>query len=79
MRRHSGSEKRREKAKAAWGASLGSVADVVAVFVRYTSGAHPGRVCCNPTLHLWLLSEWDCLQHDMWKVQTWLMAYPNPV
>ncbi len=39
MRRHSGSEKRREKARAAWGASLTSVADVVNVFVKYTSGA----------------------------------------
>ena len=39
MRRHSGSEKRREKARAAWGANLNSVADVVNVFVKYTSSA----------------------------------------
>ena len=39
MRRHSGSEKRREKARAAWGASLTSVADVVNVFVKYTAGS----------------------------------------
>jgi hypothetical protein len=39
MRRHSSNEKRRERARAAWGASLGSVGDVVNVFVKYTSGA----------------------------------------
>ena len=45
MRRHSGSEKRREKARAAWGANLNSVADVVNVFVKYTSGAPlPGHL-----------------------------------
>ena len=42
MRRHTGSEKRAEKAKAAWGTSLNSLQDVVAVFVKYTSGA----ACC---------------------------------
>lgn len=38
MRRHSASQKWLEKAKAAWGASLSSVADVIAVFVNYCSG-----------------------------------------
>ncbi len=39
MRRHSGSEKRVEKAKAAWGTSLTSLQDVYEVFSKYTSGA----------------------------------------
>jgi len=43
MRRHSSNEKRRERARAAWGASLGSVGDVVNVFVKYTSGARAPR------------------------------------
>ncbi|KAK9819788.1 hypothetical protein WJX72_002386 [[Myrmecia] bisecta] len=38
MRRHSGNEKRKEKAISCWGASLSSVEDVIAVFVKYTSG-----------------------------------------
>lgn len=38
MRRHAG-EKRQEKAKAAWGASLSSPSDISAVFVKYASGA----------------------------------------
>jgi hypothetical protein len=37
MRRHTGSDKRRERAAAAWG-EPGSVADVAEVFVRYCSG-----------------------------------------
>ena len=53
MRRHSGSEKRREKARAAWGANLNSVADVVNVFVKYTSGARlPGLLCMAALLGL---------------------------
>ncbi len=38
MRRHTSSEKRAEKAKAAWGTSLNSLQDVCAVFVKYTAG-----------------------------------------
>lgn len=38
MRRHTGSEKRAEKAKAAWGTSLTSLQDVYEVFTKYTSG-----------------------------------------
>jgi len=42
MRRHTGSEKRAEKAKAAWGTSLTSIQDVCQVFTKYTSGnTHP--------------------------------------
>ena len=41
MRRHSGSTKRAEKAKEAWGASLNSLQDVYRVFTKYTSGAPP--------------------------------------
>ncbi len=37
MRRHAG-EKRQEKARAAWGNSLSSPADIAAVFVKYASG-----------------------------------------
>jgi hypothetical protein len=39
MRRHTGSQKRAEKAKEAWGASLNSLQDVYRVFTKYTSGA----------------------------------------
>ena len=38
MRRHTSNEQRLGKAKAAWGADLTSVEDVVNVFVKYTSG-----------------------------------------
>ena len=38
MRRHTGSSKRAEKAKEAWGASLNSLQDVCRVFTKYTSG-----------------------------------------
>ena len=38
MRRHTGSSKRAEKAKEAWGASLNSLQDVYRVFTKYTSG-----------------------------------------
>ena len=38
MRRHSASQKWLEKAKSAWGASLSSADDVIAVFVNYCSG-----------------------------------------
>ena len=38
MRRHTSNEQRLGKAKAAWGADLTSVDDVVKVFVKYTSG-----------------------------------------
>ena len=45
MRRHTGSTKRAEKAKEAWGNSLNSLQDVYRVFTKYTSGAapQPGR------------------------------------
>ena len=49
MRRHTGSEKRAEKAKAAWGTSLSSLQDVIAVFVKYTSGAC-GVACLPPAV-----------------------------
>ncbi|KAK9842600.1 hypothetical protein WJX81_008347 [Elliptochloris bilobata] len=64
MRRHSGSEKRREKARAAWGASLNSVADVVNVFVKYTSGE----------INVLPWSEMDSLQHETGKIQERLVA-----
>ena len=38
MRRHTGSTKRAEKAKEAWGNSLNSLQDVYRVFTKYTSG-----------------------------------------
>jgi methylenetetrahydrofolate reductase (NADPH) len=38
LRRHSGSDKRREAARAAWGSELKSVADVADVFARYCRG-----------------------------------------
>ncbi|KXZ51560.1 hypothetical protein GPECTOR_12g523 [Gonium pectorale] len=38
MRRHSGSEKAREKARAAWGAALAGEEDVRAVFSKYAQG-----------------------------------------
>ena len=38
MRRHSSSAKALEKARAAWGASLSSIDDVIKVFVNYCSG-----------------------------------------
>lgn len=43
MRRHTGSQKRAEKAKEAWGASLNSLQDVFRVFTKYTSGV----LCCH--------------------------------
>ena len=49
MRRHTGSSKRAEKAKEAWGASLNSLQDVYRVFTKYTSGwhlAHPWSLYC---------------------------------
>jgi methylenetetrahydrofolate reductase (NADPH) len=45
MRRHSGSEKRREAAKAAWGEQLGGVADVQQVFVNYCKVGARGAGC----------------------------------
>lgn len=39
MRKHSGSQKGLEKARAAWGSALSSVDDVIKVFVKYCSGA----------------------------------------
>ena len=44
MRRHTGSQKRAEKAKEAWGASLNSLQDVYRVFTKYTSG-RPQLTC----------------------------------
>ncbi len=44
MRRHTGSQKRAEKAKEAWGASLNSLQDVYRVFTKYTSG-RPQLIC----------------------------------
>ena len=41
MRRHTGSTKRAEKAKEAWGNSLNSLQDVYRVFTKYTSGGSP--------------------------------------
>jgi hypothetical protein len=38
MRRHTGNDKRRERARAAWGAELEDVAAVTAVFVGYCTG-----------------------------------------
>lgn len=38
MRKHSGSQKGLEKARAAWGSALSSVDDVIKVFVKYCSG-----------------------------------------
>jgi hypothetical protein len=38
MRRHTGSDKRRERARAAWGAELADEAAVAEVFVRYCRG-----------------------------------------
>ena len=52
MRRHAG-EKRQEKAKAAWGSSLSSPADIVAVFAKYAAGAFP--VCVYFALDLRVL------------------------
>ena len=39
MRRHTSSDKRKEKARDAWGTSPTSVSDIIQVFVKYTSGA----------------------------------------
>lgn len=38
MRRHTSSDKRKEKARAAWGNSPSSLADIIQVFVNYTTG-----------------------------------------
>ena len=46
MRRHAG-EKRQEKAKAAWGASLSSPSDIAEVFVKYASGTCMAAVPCS--------------------------------
>lgn len=54
MRRHTSNEKRLEKAKAAWGAELASVADVSAVFVNYAAGDaffHYRLGCGKPLFH----------------------------
>ena len=45
MRRHTGSTKRAEKAKEAWGNSLNSLQDVYRVFTKYTSGDAPQPGC----------------------------------
>ena len=87
MRRHSGSEKRREKARAAWGANLNSVADVVNVFVKYTSGAPlPAYVCtlqCSRKVIVRLSSirtacseRWARASSAWWK---FLPQYPSNV
>ena len=83
MHRHSGSAKRAEKARAAWGASLASLADVEAVFVKYCSGAPftrllLGDALCPPSVPRLALPEWEahnrtrCSSHDM-------SVYPDPV
>ena len=38
MRRHTSNDKRKEKAKAAWGSNLTTLNDIIAVFVGYTTG-----------------------------------------
>jgi hypothetical protein len=48
MRRHTSSDKRKEKARDAWGTSPSSVADIIQVFVKYTSGAQ----ICSVAVHL---------------------------
>ena len=58
MRRHAG-EKRQEKAKAAWGASLSSPADIAAVFVKYASGLCHARIPC-PTQAFQMIFIWTC-------------------
>ena len=45
MRRHTGSTKRAERAKEAWGNSLNSLQDVYLVFTKYTSGGAPRPGC----------------------------------
>ncbi len=58
MRRHTGSTKRAEKAKEAWGASLNSLQDVYRVFTKYTSGA--------PPIPLAIVVSWSShTQHDL--------------
>ena len=49
MRRHTSSEKRQEKARAAWGSNLDSIDSIIKVFVKYTKGA---RHLCKPAVHL---------------------------
>jgi hypothetical protein len=39
MRRHTSSDKRKEKARDAWGSSPSTLSDIIQVFVKYTSGA----------------------------------------
>ena len=51
MRRHTGSAKRAEKAKEAWGTSLNSLQDVCKVFTKYTSGMHATLIASNQTRH----------------------------
>ena len=51
MRRHTGSSKRAEKAKEAWGASLNSLQDVYRVFTKYTSGRSPSSPAVNSWCH----------------------------
>ncbi|CAL8464700.1 g4235 [Coccomyxa elongata] len=65
MRRHTGSEKRAEKAKAAWGTSLTSLQDVYEVFTKYTSGT---GVDVLP----W--SEMDSLQLETGHIKDQLVA-----
>ncbi|CAL5228752.1 g11938 [Coccomyxa viridis] len=65
MRRHTGSTKRAEKAKEAWGASLNSLQDVYRVFTKYTSGT---GVSVLP----W--SEMDSLQLETGYIKDQLVA-----
>ena len=57
MRRHTGSQKRAEKAKEAWGASLNSLQDVYRVFTKYTSGG-PYPACSMSV---------DCPSQSAWS------------
>ena len=76
MRRHTGSTKRAEKAKEAWGASLNSLQDVYRVFTKYTSGAPPIplAIVVSWFLHLAYLSSavlsqhWVLQAHGNWHV-----------
>jgi len=64
MRRHTGSAKRAEKAKEAWGTSLNSLQDVYRVFTKYTSGMHAMPTASSQTGH-WHNSAAGAFPHEL--------------
>lgn len=69
MRRHTSSDKRKAKARAAWGDSPSTLSDIIQVFVNYTTGEKHHLNMCNKHI---IQGRWQQFGSSM--MQPWFGA-----